>query len=681
MDLFLGDRRQVAAERGGLQIGPGDAVELLQPGGVADLVVALEDIEPVAAGGDLRQADPALPGALQRVADGAPFLGCRLVGEELDGALGIVLPFALDGDPERVAVEGHALGAEAGGTLDERLGEGHFLDDRALGVHAQKLVRHVLLEIALAGEPEAAFAVGGDAFEVERLGRLAVTGDDRPGGDAGRLLRRVDGEDRRLAGVEAVADRVERGGAVGVGGKAGEGAPADRAAVGIVFGDDHRIGVLALAALVDHHVGAGAAILDEIGLVGGDQQVARRDGDGALGGDARRQKLGEDGIAVAEPVDADGRAALGQDEGVGRAVEGGDFQTLGLDALGVGALVRIMAGADHLVFEGRAGFPGDAAVPVPDGEGARAAVVVAFIGGDEAVVVDPLDGVGLALAAGLAAGEGECAVVLGVDAVEIDGAGGKVGGDFAGRRVDDGEMVVLLQRDDDLAGLVEVDIFGLRIFRRDVGKAGQLDLRQGGAVGHAVGQLDDGEEAGRHLRQGAVVEVLVALVLDGDGGIGAVLRDRDGIGLAAEIAGGRLGLVHDVDHGQAARRRGVVRRGVDADKDVAAGHRHGGRLAVHRQEAAGLRGLRIGDVDQADAAGRAVGVDQGVAVGAGGDDLRGGFGLGGHVGRQVAGDREAGDAPEHRLGHRGGRRGERAGGEKGGEAEAERRDHGGGSFA
>ncbi len=73
----------------------------------------------------------------------------------------------------------------------------------------------------------------------------------------------------------------------------------------------------------------------------------------------------------------------------------------------------------------------------------------------------------------LLAGEVECAVLLGVDLFERDRAGGEVRGHLAGRRVDDRDVVVFLQRHGDLAGLVEGNEFGFGIFRRDFGEAGE----------------------------------------------------------------------------------------------------------------------------------------------------------------------------------------------------------------
>ncbi len=118
-------------------------------------------------------------------------------------------------------------------------------------------------------------------------------------------------------------------------------------------------------------------------------------------------------------------------------------------------------------------------------------------------------------------------------------------------------------------------------------------------------------------------------------------------GLAAEIAG-RLDLLGgEVDDGEVAGRLGLALRRVDAGEHLAAGDGDRGRLAVDLDDAAGLGGLGVGDVDEADRAERAVGIDERHAVFAGGDDLgRGRRGLL-DVGRQVVGDREAGDAVEH----------------------------------
>ena len=93
----------------------------------------------------------------------------------------------------------------------------------------------------------------------------------------------------------------------------------------------------------------------------------------------------------------------------------------------------------------------------------------------------------------------------------------------------------------------------------------------------AVGERDDRDAAGRELREGAVVHLLVALVLDGDGDEAAVGGERDRVGLAAEVAGGGLGAGGEVDGGEAAGGLGEARAGVDADEG---GVRRGSTTAV-----------------------------------------------------------------------------------------------------
>jgi len=63
-----------------------------------------------------------------------------------------------------------------------------------------------------------------------------------------------------------------------------------------------------------------------------------------------------------------------------------------------------------------------------------------------------------------------------------------------------------------------------------------------------------------------------------------------------------------------------------------------------------FRGAGVGNVDETDAAERAVGIDQCHAIFAGRDDLRRGDGLRVLVGRQIGRNREAGDAVEDLLG-------------------------------
>ena len=87
-----------------------------------------------------------------------------------------------------------------------------------------------------------------------------------------------------------------------------------------------------------------------------------------------------------------------------------------------------------------------------DGEAARPALVVAFIGNHEPVVVEPFHGIGLAQRVLDLAVEGNRAVLLGVDVFEGDAAGREMRNDLAACRVDDHDMVVLLQGERDLAG-------------------------------------------------------------------------------------------------------------------------------------------------------------------------------------------------------------------------------------
>ena len=87
---------------------------------------------------------------------------------------------------------------------------------------------------------------------------------------------------------------------------------------------------------------AGEAVLDEVGLVGGDEEVARRDGDQAFRADARGQDLEELRLGAGVLVDADQRAALGADEDQLVFAEGAGFEAFRLDALLVAGF-RIVA--------------------------------------------------------------------------------------------------------------------------------------------------------------------------------------------------------------------------------------------------------------------------------------------------------------------------------------------------
>ena len=88
---------------------------------------------------------------------------------------------------------------------------------------------------------------------------------------------------------------------------------------------------------------------------------------------------------------------------------------------------------------------------------------------------------------------------------------------FAGLAVDDGNVVVFLQRHGDFAEAVDRDEFRLRIIRCNLGETGHRDALHRAAISHAVVERHDDEVTGRHLRQRAIVQVLVTLVFDGDG--------------------------------------------------------------------------------------------------------------------------------------------------------------------
>ncbi|MNX74430.1 hypothetical protein D3C86_1058700 [compost metagenome] len=211
-------------------------------------------------------------------------------------------------------------------------------------------------------------------------------------------------------------------------------------------------------------------------------------------------------------------------------------------------------------------------------------------------------------------------------------------------------MVVFLQRQSDLAIGVDRDEFWLRILRGNFGETGNVNLLQRRAVGHAVLQADRYQIAGGHLRQCAFVHVFITLVFDRDGGKGFIRGNGDGIGLAAEITACLDLLRGNIDCHQLAGRVGAVFRRIDAGQNLEASNGNRGRLAFQQQCAAGLGGLRVGDVDETDAAERAVRIDQRLAVFTGGDDFSRGDGLGVLVRGKVFRHRERRDAVENRLG-------------------------------
>ncbi|MNE00638.1 hypothetical protein D3C80_930530 [compost metagenome] len=510
-------------------------------------------------------------------------------------------------------------------------------------------MRNELGAVAFRGQPEAALAIQRDTFNVEFLGSDTVTLDAQHAGDGGGLLRRVDGVDRRLVAIDRVGNGIKNARLFGIADQARKSAPADRCAVN-GGGNQLRIGCFALSALIEHDVRADAAVLDQIDLVGRGEQIARRDGDCAFRRNARRQELGQFRLLAGVLVDSDDGGTLGKHEEVLLVAECCRFQTFRLDALGLGALFRIVADGRNRMLERGAGFIEKLARLVEDGKAARTALPVAFVGDDDAVVVQPLHRVRLALAAFLLVGELQLAIGLRVDAFEINRAGGEMRLHRAGLAVENDDMVVFLQRERDLAIGVDRNEFRLRIFRGDFGETGEFDLLQRRAVGNAVLQADRYQIASRHLRQRTFIHLFVALVFDCDGGKGLVRRDGNRIGLAAQITACLDLLGGDIDRHQLAGRVGAVFRRVDAGQNLDAGDGNRGRLAFEQQRAACLRGLRIGDVDEADATKRAVRIDQGLAIFAGGDDFSRRDGLCILVGRQVLRHRERRDAVENRLG-------------------------------
>jgi hypothetical protein len=175
-------------------------------------------------------------------------------------------------------------------------------------------------------------------------------------------------------------------------------------------------------------------------------------------------------------------------------------------------------------------------------------------------------------------------------------------------------------------------------------------MLDGGAIGGTVLERHDHEVAGRHLRKHAVIEVLVALVLDGDRREALVGRNGDRVGLAAEIAGCFDFLGGEIDGFEVAGRMLLVLAGVDGDQRLAAQDGDRGRLAIEHHRAECLGRVRVGNIDQANGLERARGVDERVAVFGGGDDFSRSHRLGIDVGRRVGRDRERGDAVENLLG-------------------------------
>ena len=141
----------------------------------------------------------------------------------------------------------------------------------------------------------------------------------------------------------------------------------------------------------------------------------------------------------------------------------------------------------------------------------------------------------------------------------------------------------------------------------------------------------------------AVVYILIAFVLDGDGRIGSVRADRHGIRLPTQIEGSDQGTGGNVDHGQLARGVGEASGGVHAHQRVVASHRNRGGLSAQGQGAQGGRGFRGADVQETDHALGAVGVDQSLPVVGHIENFRGGFSVGIAVCVQLRAYRQGGD--------------------------------------
>ena len=161
----------------------------------------------------------------------------------------------------------------------------------------------------------------------------------------------------RASLVGAVGHCIELAGFFGVGHRAGESSPGQGQTIGVIGRDDGRIGELAFAALIDRDHRTDEALLAQIGLGSGDEEIARRDGEQAFGPDAAGQGL-EEGRRLAGSfvlVDADERGAFRADEDQPVRAEGRDFGPFRLDALLV-ALLGIVAEAHGFIFEGGAAF-------------------------------------------------------------------------------------------------------------------------------------------------------------------------------------------------------------------------------------------------------------------------------------------------------------------------------------
>ena len=234
--------------------------------------------------------------------------------------------------------------------------------------------------------------------------------------------------------------------------------------------------------------------------------------------------------------------------------------------------------------------------------------------------------------------------------------------------VDDREVVVLLQRDDGLVAAVDVHELRFGIVRRELRQAGEFHDAGERPRRWWAADLQDGEIARRiairRLRQtarhaatrlalvfarlravvrAAHAEVFAPFVLDDDGGVAAVGADLDRIGLSAQFDLANDAARREIDDHKFAAGVGIRFAGVRGDQRITvAEHVHRRRTVVdivarhriERDDAERLRLSRIGDVDQADRAANAIGVDKRPAIRGRGDDL--GDRFGGGVGAVVA---------------------------------------------
>ena len=257
------------------------------------------------------------------------------------------------------------------------------------------------------------------------------------------------------------------------------------------------------------------------------------------------------------------------------------------------------------------------AIGVEDGDAARAALVVALVGGHKTGVVQPSHSIGFAQQAfGGLAGVDD-AVAGAVNVLQVHGARREVLDDLAFGHVHQHDVVVLLQGHDGNALGVDLDQFGLGIVRSDLGQAVQGHGVRTGAIGHAgSAQGDDGEVATGQLGNGAFVELLIALVFHHDDGVARALVQGNRIGLAEQRASAQRLAAGQVKHREVTGGLREVFGGIDSGQYLAVGNGHRGGLAFHRQEPGrfGLGG--VADINQANAHLLAIGVGQCHAVGA-----------------------------------------------------------------